>query len=251
MTLRAIIFDLGGTLIEYAGEYARWPDLETPGFAAAYRHLNQNGYHLPEFERFKRIGFAMLPGRWQAAVRGEKNLRLVDLLDGVLGELGVTGVPHPLLEEAAERYQHAICAQARPVPGGREVLGQLKARGFQLGLLSNTMFTGAAHRADLERFGLAPFFDTMLFSADLNKWKPTPAPFRHVLSELGVEPGAAVYIGDDPASDVVGAKRAGMRAIHFQSSQRFGAADVAPDAQIQGLDELPPLLTRWAEDDAT
>ena len=41
--IRAVIFDLGGTLIEYAGSYLHWPELETPGFMAAYEHLNGQG----------------------------------------------------------------------------------------------------------------------------------------------------------------------------------------------------------------
>ena len=67
---QAIIFDLGGTLIEYAGPYATWPALETPGLQAAYGHLQAHGVALPTFAAFRDAGFAILPGRWQAAVDG-------------------------------------------------------------------------------------------------------------------------------------------------------------------------------------
>jgi putative hydrolase of the HAD superfamily len=125
-------------------------------------------------------------------------------------------------------------------------VSQVKAAGFKLGLVSNTMFRGAAHVADLERFGLLDYFDALVFSADLNKWKPTAAPFLHVLDELGVTGETAVYIGDDPGSDMVGGKRAGMRTIHFHSSDRFTQPEgVQPDAQIDKLTDLLPILTRW------
>ncbi len=240
-----VIFDLGGTLIEYAGEYAVWPDLETPGFTAVYRYLNQNGLHLPEFEQFKQTGFALLPARWQAAMRGEQNLRLVDLLAAVLAELGITGVPESQLSAAGKLYESAICSQAEPMPRARETLAEVKAAGYKIGLLSNTMFTGAAHVADLERFGLADYFDAMLFSADAGKWKPNAAPFLQVMAELGVGGETAVYIGDDPAGDIVGGQRAGMKTIHFQSSQRFQMPeDAQPDAHIRHLSELLPTLTQ-------
>jgi putative hydrolase of the HAD superfamily len=246
MTIDTIIFDLGGTLIEYAGEYAVWPDLETPGFTAVYGHLNRNGRHLPEFEQFKQAGFDRLPGRWQAAMRGEQNLRLVDLLAETLNAVGVTSVPESKLIEAGILYEAAICSQAHPIPHAQETLAQVKAAGYKIGLVSNTMFTGAAHIADLKRFELVDYFDAMLFSADVNKWKPNAAPFEHVLAELGSGAETAVYIGDDPAGDIVGGHRAGMRAVHYLSSQRFVMPDgVQPDAQIRSLTELLPLLSHW------
>ena len=250
MPLDAILFDLGGTLIEYAGPYHTWPDLETPGFTAAYRILTEHGVTLPEYDAFQAAGFAHLPGRWQRATTGERNLRLVDLLEEVLLEFGVNSFAPDWLEAAAEAYQDAVCAQAYVVPGAQETLAALKECNFKLGLLSNTMFTGVAHRSDLARFGLADFFDAMLFSADVNKWKPNPEPFLHLLEELQVEPSAAVYIGDDPAADVAGGQRAGMRTIHFQSSQRFPTPDgIIPDARIDKLPELLTLLQNWPDAD--
>lgn len=245
--LTTVIFDLGGTLIEYAGPFAAWPDLETPGFTAAYHYLSQDDFQLPSFEQFKSTGFSLLPGRWQRAAAGVKNLRLVELLADVLAEFNITTISSDHLTKASELYQTAICSQAVMIPGAGEALSQVKAAGFKVGLVSNTMFNGAAHRADLERFSLLDYFDTMLFSADVNKWKPNPDPFWHVLEALDSIPETAVYIGDDPRSDILGGQRAGMRTIHFQSSQRFYEPDgLHPDARIHNLGELMPLLSQWA-----
>ncbi|MCB9418194.1 MAG: HAD family hydrolase [Ardenticatenaceae bacterium] len=244
--LDTVVFDLGGTLIEYAGPYAVWPDLETPGFTAAYQHLNQNGWHLPKFEVFKQIGFDMLPVRWQRAAAGEQNLRLADLLADVLQAAGAKHIPADYVTKAAELYESAICAQAEPMANACEVVAEVKAAGFKLGLVSNTMFTSKAHIADMERFGLLDYFDAMVFSADVNKWKPTAAPFLHVLELLGSEGETAVYIGDDPGSDILGGQRAGMRTIHYQSSQRFAQpANLQPDARIEKLTDLLPILAAW------
>jgi putative hydrolase of the HAD superfamily len=246
MTVSAVVFDLGGTLIEYAGTYERWPDLETPGFTAAYDYLRGQGVELPDFTRFRDLGFAALPGRWQGATAGAQNLRLIDFLAEVTQVCGVEAVEPAWLMEAAERYQAAVQAQAAPLPGARETVAHLKAEGYKLGLISNTMFAGKAHEADLERFGLIDYFDTMLFSADVNKWKPNPEPFIHVLEDLGVAPRAAVFVGDDPANDVIGGQRAGMRTVYYASSGRFShPPEAQPDARIENLAELPPILARW------
>lgn len=246
MKLEAVVFDLGGTLIEYSGPYGLWPDLERPGFEAAYGYLVEHGVALPDFEQICQTGFDMLPERWQRATRGEQNLRLADLLTDVLAANAVGGLDPVQIAAAAQRYQQAVCSQAHPLEHAQETLAYVREQGYKVGLLSNTMFTGAAHLADLRRFGLADYFDTLLFSADAGKWKPTAAPFLQVLSELAVTPETAVYIGDDPASDIVGGRRAGMRTIHIKSSQRFHTPDgVQPHAAIASLRELPPLLTAW------
>lgn len=249
MEIEAVIFDLGGTLIEYAGSYTAWPDLETPGFQAAYQILQQKGISLPEFDLFRQVGFALLPQRWRQATLGEQNFRLVDLLTAVLHDHDLYEADPDWLTEAAELYQTAICQQAHMFADAPLVLDYVKQQGYKIGLLSNTMFTGEAHINDLRRFGLIDYFDAMLFSADVGKWKPTAEPFLHVAADLGVAPETAVYIGDDPASDVVGAQRAGMRTIHVQSSQRFPHPEgVKPDAQVTSLGQVTAVLATWQKE---
>jgi putative hydrolase of the HAD superfamily len=246
LEIKAIIFDLGGTLIEYAGPYGAWPDLETPGFQAAYGLFAQQGLALPAFEHFRDAGFALLPQRWRQAMLGEQNLRLVDLLTAVLHDHNLHQTNPVWLSEAAELYQMAICGQAHMFESAPLVLDYVKQQGYKIGLLSNTMFTGEAHKNDLRRFGLIDYFDAMLFSADAGKWKPTAEPFWHIAAELGVAPETAVYIGDDPGSDVVGGQRAGMRTIYVQSSQRFPHPDgIKPDAQVMSLGEVTAVLANW------
>ncbi len=238
---KAILFDLGGTLIEYAGIYDSWPLLETPGIEAAYAMLGRDGTPLPSFRLFRATAFAMLPARWENAVRGKRNLRLVDLLVEIATDLQIDR-PLALVEQAAAAYQQAICKFAKPIPNGESVLAQLKGTGYRLGLLSNTMFEGNAHQNDLARFNLAGYFYAMLFSADAGMWKPNPDPYYHLLETLEATPEEAIFVGDSPEHDIVGAQNAGIRAVHFPSSQRFGCPEgIQPDGVINGLSELPQL----------
>ncbi len=244
MDIKAVIFDLGGTLVEYAGPYAIWPDLETPGLKAAYLYLQKKGTALPRFEQFANSGFELLPERWRLATRGVRNLRLVDFLSEILEANNVQLPDQVWLAEAAVLYQDAICAQAEPIEGAQEILEYVKSMGYRIGLLSNTMFAGAAHIADLERFSLDGYFDAMLFSADAEKWKPSAEPYLDLLNQLSVAPENGVFVGDDPANDMVGAERAGLRAILMRSNHRFQLVEgVNPDAIISHLRELPGILT--------
>ena len=239
----AVVFDLGGPLIEYDGEHAIWPDLEAPGLQAAHDYLQKQGISVPDLEQFSLAGFDLLPRRWQMATSGERNLTVPVFLADILDNLGVTVPGESMLEAAASRYEAAVCAGATPIPHSREVVAQLKSEGYKLGLISNTMFSGKAHLADLEKFDLSGYFDAELFSSDVNEWKPNRAPFRRILNELNVAPEKAVFIGDDPGADVLGGRRAGMYVVHFESSDRFPSPDGArPDATIYSLPELIRLL---------
>lgn len=246
VNIEAVIFDLGGTLIEYAGLYRYWPELETPGLEVAYEHLRSKGIALPPFTAFRDSAFARLPGRWQEATDGKRNLRLVDFLAELLEANSVADVPSDWIAEAAQVYQSTICAQGVMIDGAHDTLADLKEQGYKIALLSNTMFEGSVHVADLQRFNLDPYFDAMLFSADLNMWKPNAAPYLYLLDRLQAAPANAVFIGDSPHHDVAGGKEAGMHTVYFRSSDRFGEPDdVQPDATIDHLNELPHMLSGW------
>ncbi|MEM7117299.1 MAG: HAD family hydrolase [Chloroflexota bacterium] len=247
MSLKAIVFDLGGTLIEYGGDWDAWPDLEGPGFEAAYHSLRGHGIQLPAFASFRDVGFRLLPLRWRGATRGVRNLRLAELIGEVAAECGADGVLVSQLYQAGKAYERAIAGQAYLMPHAGETLEALKQQGYKLGLLSNTMFTGEGHLDDLRHYGLIDYFDTLLFSADVNKWKPNAAPFLEVLGDLEIsEAATAVYVGDDPASDVVGGRSAGMRTVFCVGNGRFPEPDdVIPHAKISSLTELTPVLNKW------
>ncbi len=246
MAVETVIFDLGGTLIEYAGKYEHWPELETPGFTAAYEALFRNEQTVPPFETFRQAGFSHLPRMWQAATRKEANLQIHALLAEACAALGVEHFAEEALLAAAQAYGAAIQQQAWLIEGAVETVTAVKAAGYKVGLVSNTMFPGEMHRTDMTRFGLLEHFDATVFSADVNKWKPNAEPFLHVLDLLGMRAETAVYVGDDPASDVVGGRAAGLRTVHFPSSSRFPTLDgVQPHGKINKLADLLPLLASW------
>lgn len=241
--IKTVIFDLGGTLIEYASENDSWPELEEPGLNAAYAVFKESGLKLPRLPKFRETAYQTLPGRWIQATAGKRNLTTTDFLNEVLALLKVQEPAANIMDEAVSRYEDTVCAGATVIPHAREVVEHLSGEGYRLGLISNTMYSGRSHLSDLARFDLTQFFDSLLFSADFNKWKPTRAPFTHVMSELRATPESTVFIGDDPGADVTGARRAGMRAVHFQSSDRFPApSGEIPDATIDDLRQLHSVL---------
>src|SRR5207244_3424117 len=106
------------------------------------------------------------------------------------------------------------------IPGARAAVEQLRANG---GMVVGLVTDGdvAIQHSKLAALGLADVFDVVVFSDALGREyrKPHPAPFRAALRAVDVSPSRAVYIGDRPDKDIVGAHRAGMRAIRVHTGE--------------------------------
>ena len=112
------------------------------------------------------------------------------------------------------------------------VLDVLREHGLKIGLVSNT---SRDLDAFVEHFSLP--VDAWVASGKHGKVKPDPTIFRVVLEALGVEPSAAVMVGDSLEDDVEGARALGMRAYLVDRDGRTGGADALPT-----LLALPALL---------
>ena len=156
-----------------------------------------------------------------------------------------TNVDEAALLAVLDGYARAVAGWCTVYADTRETLATLRERGYRLGLLSNTWWAAAWHNADLAAHGLAPLLDELVYTSDLECSKPHPAVFREIALRLGIAPEACVMIGDRQVDDVSGARAVGMRAIWRRNDSGFPASDVAPDAVVDALAELPPLLRSW------
>ena len=99
----------------------------------------------------------------------------------------------------------------RPVPGALEMLRRLRRLGVRLALVSNG--SGAAQRSKIDRFGLAPLFDTIVIEGEFGAGKPDERVYLYACEQLGVTPAEAWMIGDRLDWDVEAPQRLGILAI--------------------------------------
>ncbi|KRA74490.1 hypothetical protein ASD78_13585 [Lysobacter sp. Root667] len=194
MTIRAVVFDVYGTLVRI-GERR-----------APYRAL---------LARMEAAGRARQAG--DAAVIMSRDLDLV-------GAAALLGADLSAPELAAlERDLQAELASVRLFPDSLTVLQALAARGLKLGLCSNL---AAPYAAPVLR--LLPALDAYAWSFEVGAIKPEPAIYAHVCRQLGCEPGQVLMVGDTPEADLHGPRRYGMRSLLLR---REGprAGDVAGD----------------------
>jgi putative hydrolase of the HAD superfamily len=232
--IEAVVFDWGGTLSEYV------PIEMIDVWRLAARHLAPDR----EDELCARL-VAVEEAFWATTSTHQRSARLADLLAEASRQLGLD-VTDAVLEEAATHHLDAWTPHIRHDPDAAPTLAALRARGLRIGLLSNTHWPRTFHEHFLERDGLAGLIDVRLYTSELEYQKPHPSAFCAVLEALGVrDPSRAVFVGDRPWDDVVGAKRVGMRTVLRRNPLVGDHPDASPDAVVERLADVVPVVDAW------
>jgi putative hydrolase of the HAD superfamily len=232
--LEAVVFDWGGTLSRFVS--AELVD----AWRLAARHL------APDREDEVTSTLVEVEEEfWRTTSTHQRSTTLSELLAAGSARLGLD-VAEALLEEAAVRHLDAWTDHVTHDSAAAPTLRALRTRGLRVGLLSNTHWPRAFHEHFLERDGLAELIDARLYTSEMPFQKPHPSAFEAALVALGVQqPDRAVFVGDRPWDDVVGAQRTGLRAV-LRRNPHVPAYDVEPDAVIDELHELVDLIDGWS-----
>ncbi len=121
------------------------------------------------------------------------------------------------------------------------MLEALRRQGIRTAIVSNTPWGSPADRwmEELHRFGLTEAVDATVFCTEVGWRKPAKQIFQHALSLLEVDARDCVFVGDDPRWDVEGAERSGLRPILIDPQRLITNARCPV---IQSLEELLPLV---------
>ena len=160
-------------------------------------------------------------------------------VDGISPGLAAR-LPAAALREITVAYSDSFFEHPpRPHPAAVTALRQVKARGFRLGLISNTGMTpGVAFRRFMAQHGLLDYFDALTFSDEVKLAKPAPEIFLRTLRALEAVPGQAIHVGDHPITDVMGARRCGLKTVWiegFYARAAFADPAAQPDVSVADL----------------
>jgi phosphoglycolate phosphatase len=131
--------------------------------------------------------------------------------------------------------------RARPYPGVEEGLAQLHTQGLRIGVVTNKPRLIAA--ALLVHLRLSQWIDLVVGGDTAEQRKPHPQPLLHACEALQVSVSEALMVGDS-ATDVLAARAAGLRIVCVPYGYNEGADPRALpcDAFIDSIAELPRLL---------
>ena len=232
-----VFFDVGATL-----RYV----VEDPEFAAA---AERELMELVETKESHDEFFAKLEKNWKAY----RKLAKTELLDVSEMELWLYYLLPDYPAEVIGPNAARLTRLWRDHDGRRvvhegtlETIHELKARGYKLGIIANTV-TETEIPDWMCRDGVADCFKTVILSSKVRLRKPDPTIYQLAARCIGSKPENCAYVGDNPVRDVEGAVNAGFGAmILFEdagTADREGKAPtVQPDYRIHGIPELLDLL---------
>jgi 2-haloacid dehalogenase len=185
--VRAVVFDLGGVLIDWDPRYL-------------YRKLLDDEAAVEEF-----LATVCTP-EWNAEQdRGRP------FAEGVAELVERHPVHAAAITAFHERWPEML---GGAVDGTVEVLAELRAAGVPVYALTN--WSAETFGVARERFEFLEWFDGVLVSGEERMIKPDPAIFRLLLDRYGLDPQATFYV-DDSEPNVAAADRLGFDAVRFTS----------------------------------
>jgi putative hydrolase of the HAD superfamily len=238
MDVRALLFDVNGTLI----------DIETDEYLEeAYRavghFLTYQGIRLRRFavrDLYFQVMKEQFAGKKEAypefdvvAVWREVIRRNASAYTRSLPPEKLAQMPLFLAE-----LQRGVCRKRLlPFPQTLEILTQLKAR-YPLAVVSDAQT--AYGLPELRAVGLAELFSPIVISGDYGFRKPDPRLFQAALTQLKVRPEQAIFVGNDRFRDVFGARQVGMKTILFcPQGNPGGPPENEPDYLLYNYGDLP------------
>ncbi len=237
MPVRAVLFDLGDTLIFQAHQ---------PDEAALHEEMAAEVRPLLKEWNTEIDVLGLLSDLYQAVEVAQSERRSRGLeVDGPFvtqGALAAHGFEAS--EEQAQAFWKAS-AVGLPLwgwqlyPDTLDTLRKLRTMPVKIGLVSNSYYTVDTRVPLLHKLDLPDrLFDAFVFSADVMRPKPRPEPFLRALDILDVEAKDCVFVGDALDVDIVGAKALGMTTVwKLNGRQEVPPSDEA-DYMIHDLWEL-------------
>jgi len=213
--MRAIIFDLDGTLIDSVGDI-----------------------HAALSQMLEQAGEAPLPLATVTSFVGKGSANLVKRVIDAVGLPNDAASHARYLDAFLEIYTAGSAGFTTVFENVHNVLQHFQKSGFALGLCTNK--PEQPSQVVLEEFALAPFFSSVVCGDRLATRKPDPEMLQLAMAELAVD--NCLFVGDSEV-DVATAKAAGVPIALFTKGYRqTPVAELAPEFHFDNFADLPHIV---------
>lgn len=242
MKLRAVIFDMGGTI----ETYGYTPEMRLKATAGIQQMLKDAGVDLglPDeallevittglrrYHKFRLNSMVELPPQkiWREYIFAGYSFDPIKLAE----------IAEDLTLYIETRFYYR---EMRPeIPA---VLQAIQQMGLKIGLISNVSSRGQVP-TNLEKYKIKQYFDPIVLSSEYGIRKPDPSIFHYAARLMNVPTSACAYVGDRIIRDILGARKAGFHlAVQIRHDFAHGEEDygATPDAVISSMTELLDIL---------
>lgn len=241
--LKAVLFDLDDTLLDWSGFNNNWPALERKHLAGVFDYISSEIQPLEDFDAY----CADFGNRMLHAWTDARTTMRAPNLGTVLVETSVAaGVPAEALDprRCLDAYRWDAIPGTTLFPEVPETLRLLRQHGIKIGIVTNAHQPMWIRDIEIQTHGIYDFFpDCRIAASDVGYLKPHPLIFQTALKCTGTTPQETVFVGDDLHADVVGAREMGMYTVWRPAARRAPHdPSIQPDATISSLNELPAIL---------
>lgn len=240
--IKGVTFDMFDTLVQWcsASEERKALVYERMSAYFALRGVQMDAESLMELRNETKRPYEATPA-WKTGGEYRMHDVYVDMCSRLLGE-ELPSDPD-LRSQALDEHARSLESIVREVdaetavamPGARETLEALRARGVRIGVVSNFSYSSESVRRLLGRFGLLPLIDTVVVSSDVGARKSGRDPegriFVAASDALGVSTDRMVHVGDEIRADKAGPEAIGMAGIVYynESAAQKLLKQMSPD----------------------
>jgi putative hydrolase of the HAD superfamily len=192
-------------------------ELERAYFEEVQQHLNQSTEKYPEIDVY-------------------------DIFSNIMHKYGKKRYAYSIIIDTALLFRSLTVRHLEFFERVFDVLGFVNKK-YETGVISDAQWVFA--EPEMAMLGLNQFFKITILSSRFGFRKPDMRLFSLAMQKLGVGPKESVYVGDNPSTDLVGAKIAGMKFVLFGSECK-SYNGFQPDRCFHDYSELVNILeTIW------
>jgi len=227
--ITTILFDMDGTLIEHTWQLSAITHTLFDRFAKQLKPLSHDDFFDLFWQKRNDMWYMMVDGILDGSTAAKysytNTLRTLGQNDALAGAM-------------LAYWNELVLKEVATFEDTYEVLTALQSH-YTTGILTNGYIT--LQRAKINQFNLADYVDFTLVSEEAGYHKPDQRVFLKALDLAGnPHPMHTLYIGDNPISDIEGAKNAGLFPILMDPRDDFS---LGPEVvKIRQLRQLLPLL---------
>jgi len=228
LTIKVVLFDLGGTLLDFNWEHPaeiHQKVLFSLGISrsfdevkTAFLNAEKEAEDLNLFSFFVKMDQKEWGSQWDSLIL--KHLGIVEYaeLARIVQSKWLDFTNFTLFPEV------------------KDVLLELQQRGLKLGLISNG-YEEEIHFI-LEKVNLEKATFDIIVGVDTPQcMKPHPDIFKHAINKLDVKPEEAMFVGDDVEVDYEGAENAGIHALLIDRTEK-------KQSELRTINNLREILSR-------
>ena len=250
-TLRAVLFDMDDTLIDWDGFHGDWRGEESKRMRPMYDYVQSSIQAINySFEEVVATYFNHFQGSWEQSRTTLRAPHLERAIEQTLVDIGID-TDDVDVRTITEHYAWDAAPGVTVFPDVPPALQRLIDSGIKIGIVTNSGHPMWLRDRELVSFGLLEYFPSCrITAADVSYLKPHPNIFKHALGCVDARPEETVFVGDNPVADVMGAQDVGMKGIlrTRPNTENPTRGMVTPDAIITSLAEMFPHLETWFED---